>query len=96
MSEPQHSPPPEKKSLTWPLVVNLGLLVVAALLTGADPAGMAIAVGILFVINVVATLIMGIFGRMSYVLAFALAALLVLLIGLGVCALLVSNMGSMH
>ena len=88
--------PPEKKSFTWPLAINLGLLVVAALLTGADPGGLAVAVIALFLVNVVAASIMAIFGRMGYVLAFVLAALLILLIGLGICALLLSNMGSMH
>lgn len=95
MSEPQ-PPPPEKKSFVWPLAVNLSLLVVAALFTGANPTGMAIAVGLLFAINIVAAIIMGIAGSMDYVLAFALAALLVLLIGAGICALMLSNMGGMH
>lgn len=96
MNEPQKSPPPEKKSYTWPLALNLGLLVMAALITSANPDGMAIAVLVLFVINVVAAVIMAISGRMSYVLAFVLAGLLVLLIGLGICALMLSNMGGMH
>ncbi|MGI4867416.1 MAG: hypothetical protein ACRYFZ_26085 [Janthinobacterium lividum] len=68
----------------------------AALITSANPDGMAIAVLVLFVINVVAAVIMAISGRMSYVLAFVLAGLLVLLIGLGICALMLSNMGGMH
>lgn len=39
---------------------------------------------------------MGISGRLNYVVAFILSALLVLLIGLGICALLLSNTGGMH
>lgn len=96
MSEPSKPPSSDKKTLGWPLAVNLGLLLMAALLTGANPGGMAIAVLVLVVINVIAAVIMSISGRMNYVLAFVLAALLVLLIGLGICALLLSNMGSMH
>lgn len=95
MSEPQ-APLPEKKSFVWPLAVNLSLLVVAALFTGANPAGMAIAVGLLFVINTVAAIIMGVSGSMGYMLAFALAALLVLLVGLGICALILSNLHVNH
>jgi uncharacterized membrane protein len=90
------TPPNERKPFSWPLALNLGLLVLAALLTEADPAALAIAVVVLAVINGIAAVIMSSSGKMNYVVAFILSALLVLLIGLGICALLLSNMGNMH
>ncbi len=94
--QPSPPPPNDKKPFSWPLALNLGLLVLAALITGANPGGMAIFVVILAVINGIAAVIMGISGKMNYVVAFILSALLVLLIGLGICALLLTNMGGMH
>ena len=89
MSEPT-PPPPEKKPLTWPLIINLGLLLLAAINTGADPGSLASVVFGLVVINGLAALLMHLSGaRMHYVLAFILSCLLLLLIGLGICALLV-------
>jgi uncharacterized membrane protein len=70
--------------------------VLAVLLTDADPGALAIVVVVLAVINGIAAVIMSISGKMHYVVAFILSALLVLLIGLGICTLLLSNMGSMH
>jgi uncharacterized membrane protein len=90
------TPPNERKPFSWPLALNLGLLVLAALLTEADPGALAIAVVVLAVINGIAAAIMSSSGKMNYVVAFILSALLVLLIGLGICALLLSNMGNMH
>ena len=57
---------------------------------------LAIVVVVLAVINGIAAILMSISGKMNYVVAFILSGLLVLLIGLGICALLLSNMGSMH
>jgi L-asparagine transporter-like permease len=90
------TPPNEKKPFSWPLALNLGLLMLAAFLTEADPGGLAVVVLALAVINGIAAVIMRIFGKMNYVLAFVLSMLLILLIGLGICALLLSNMGGMH
>ncbi|MBJ6142993.1 hypothetical protein [Hymenobacter sp. BT559] len=93
----QTTPSPNgKKPFSWPIALNLGLLVLAALVTGAEPGALAIVVVVLAVINGIAAVIMSISGKMNYVVAFILSALLILLIGLGICALLLSNMGSMH
>ena len=90
------TPPNPKKSFTWPVVLNLGLLLLAALATKAEPSLLGIVVLVLVVINTVAATIMSLVGRMHYVVAFILSALLIGLIGFGVCALMLSNMGGMH
>ena len=92
----QPTPPDPKRSFTWPIALNLGLLVLAALATGAEPGALGIVVLVLVVINTVAAIIMSFSGRMHYVVAFILSALLIGLIGFGVCALMLSNMGGMH
>ena len=92
----QPTPPNPKRSFTWPIALNLGLLVLAALATGAEPGALGIVVLVLVVINTVAAIIISFSGRMHYVVAFILSALLIGLIGLGVCALMLSNMGGMH
>lgn len=97
MSEPQPTPP-GKKSPTWPVAVNLSLLLLGGLLFGGDFAAFSGTLTGLFVINVVAAIILAISGgKMHYVLAFVLACLVILLIGGGICALMLSNMsGGMH
>jgi len=90
------TPPNPRKSFTWPVVLNLGLLLLAALATKAEPSLLGIVVLVLVVINTVAATIMSLAGRMHYVVAFILSALLIGLIGFGVCALMLSNMGGMH
>jgi len=90
------TPPNSKKSFTWPVVLNLGLLLLAALATKAEQSLLGIVVLVLVVINTVAATIMSLAGRMHYVVAFILSALLIGLIGFGVCALMLSNMGGMH
>ena len=92
----QPTPPNPKRSFTWPIALNLGLLVLAALASGAEPGALGIVVLVLVVINTVAAIIMSFSGRMHYVVAFILSALLIGLIGFGVCALMLSNMGGMH
>jgi len=93
----QPSPPPNgQKPYFWPIALNLGLLVLAAISTGAEPGVLGILVLVLVVINTVAAIIMSLSGRMHYVVAFILSALLIGLIGFGVCALMLSNMGGMH
>ena len=98
MSEPQTTPPPPggKKPFFWPIALNLGLLVLAAISSGAEPSVLGIMVLVLVVINTVAAIIMSFSGRMHYVVAFILSALLIGLIGFGVCALMLSNMGGGH
>ena len=48
------TPSNEKKPFSWPLALNLGLLVLAALVTGANPSALAIIVLVLAVINGIA------------------------------------------
>lgn len=96
MSEPAATPPDGKKPFFWPIALNLGLLLLAALATGANPGALGIVVLVLVVINTVAAVMMSFAGRMHYVVAFVLSALLLGLIGFGVCALMLSNMGGMH
>jgi hypothetical protein len=96
MSEPPATPPNPKKSLTWPIAFNLGLLVLAAINSGAEPGVLGIMVLALVVINSVAAGIMALSGRIHYVLAFVLSALVIGLIGFGACFLMLSNMGGGH
>ncbi|TDN40431.1 hypothetical protein E4631_11140 [Hymenobacter sp. UV11] len=96
MSEPQLPPPApeEKKAVSWPLVLNLGLLLVVAGFSGGDVGAISSSVFGLVIINGLAALIVSISGgRMHYVIAFVLSCLALLLIGLGVCALIISNAG---
>jgi hypothetical protein len=90
------TPPNPKRSFTWPVALNLGLLVLAALATGANPNVLGVVVLGLVLINSIAAAIMSFSGQMHYVVAFVLSALLIGLIGFGVCALMLSNMGGMH
>lgn len=94
--QPSPPPPDGKKSFTWPIAVNLGLLVLTALLTGANPGALGIGVLVLVVINSVAAGIMAISGRIHYVVAFILSALVIGLIGFGACVVIMSNMGGGH
>jgi hypothetical protein len=94
--QPSPPPPNGKKPLFWPIALNLGLLVLAALASRAEPGVLGIVVLVLVVINTVAAIIMSFSGRMHYVVAFILSALLIGLIGFGVCALIVSNLGGGH
>jgi len=96
MSEPQPNPP-GKKSPTWPIAVNLTMLVLGGLFFGGDYEAFSGTMAGLLLINVVVAIILGISGgKMHYVLAFVLACLVILLVGLGVCALILSNMGGGH
>jgi len=90
------TPPNSKKPYFWPVALNLGLLVLAAISTGAEPEVLGVLVLVLVVINTTAAIIISLSGRMHYVVAFILSALLICLIGFGVCALMLSNMGGMH
>jgi len=96
MSEPQVPPPNGEKPYFWPIALNLGLLVLAALGSGANPNVLGAVVLVLVLVNSIAAAIMSFSGRVHYVVAFILSALLIGLIGFGVCALMLSNLGSMH
>lgn len=96
MSEPQPTPP-GKKSPAWPVAINLTMLVLGGLFFGGDYEAFSGTMAGLLLINVVVAIILGISGgKMHYVLAFVLACLVILLVGLGVCALILSNMGGGH
>ncbi|RZK23667.1 MAG: hypothetical protein EOO56_04280 [Hymenobacter sp.] len=97
MNEPPATPPPGgKKPFFWPVALNLGLLVLAALLTGAEPGALGIMVLVLVVVNTIAAGIMSFAGRIHFVIAFLLSALVVGLVGFGVCALMLSHIGGGH
>jgi hypothetical protein len=96
MSEPQPNPP-GKKSPTWPIAVNLALLLLGGLFFGGDFEAFSGTLAGLFAINTVAAIILAISGgKLHYVLAFVLACLVILLIGGGICALLLSNIHGGH
>ena len=86
---PPPTPEPKPRSFGWPILLNLLLLVVAAVQGGTDLLPFVIAG--LVVVNVVAAVIMGLSKQMHYVPAFLLAGLVVLLVGLGACFLLVAS-----
>ncbi|MBF9221071.1 hypothetical protein [Hymenobacter ruricola] len=96
MQTPPPPPAPDNKNpVTWPLVINLGLLLLVAVMGGVNL--LPGAVGVLVLINGVAGLINLLAGnRLHYALAFFLSALLLLLIGAGICGILLSNMGPMN
>lgn len=94
--QPSPPPPDGKKGFTWPIAVNLSLLLLTALFTEADPSALGIGVLVLVVINSLAAGIMAFSGRIHYVVAFILSALVVGLIGFGACVLMLSNMGGGH
>ena len=97
METPVPPPAPEnKKPVNWPIAVNLGLLLVVAILSGADPTALGIAVLVLALINGIAAFLVSMFGRLNWVLAFALSALLLLLIGLGICGLMLQGLHGAH
>ena len=94
--QPPSPPPNGKKPYFWPIALNLGLLVLAAISTGAEPSVLGILVLVLVVVNSIAAAIVSFSGRVHYVIAFILSALLIGLIGFGVCALMLSNLGGGH
>lgn len=84
-------PPGEKKPVNWPIAINLGLLVLNFLFT-RSLSSVVVAIVVLAVVNGIAAFMLSLFGRMRWVTAFILSSLLVLLIGLGICGLILSNM----
>ncbi|MBC8082888.1 MAG: hypothetical protein H7Z21_06700 [Hymenobacter sp.] len=98
MMDPTNPPPsPEKKKpINWPIAVNLGILLLIVALSGGALDILNLAVPALLVINSVAAIIMKISGRINWFFAFILSALLLLLIGAGICGLMLGNLGNMH
>ena len=89
--------PEKKNTITWPLGINLGILVLVAAFSGADIDFLSGAISVLVLINGVAGVILVLSKhRMHYALAFFLSALLLLLIGAGICGLMLSNLGPMN
>ena len=94
MESPVPPPAPKnKKPVNWPIAVNLGLLVLNFLFTRSI-ASVLISLVVLAVVNGIAALIMGFSNNMRWATAFVLSALLVLLIGLGICGLMLQNFKS--
>ena len=94
--EPLPTPPPEEKKLiNWPIAVNLGLLVLNFLFTRSI-SSVLVSVLVLAVVNGIAAVMLSSFNKMRWVTAFILSALLVLLIGLGICGLILSNLHVNH
>ncbi|MGI4875394.1 MAG: hypothetical protein ACRYFX_29930 [Janthinobacterium lividum] len=90
--EPPVPPPKNKKSITWPILVNLVLLVVVVALFDGNLEVLPWAVAGLAFINGIAAFIMLISGnRLHFVVAFALSCLVILLVGFGACALMLKN-----
>ncbi len=95
--EPIPTPPrpPQKKGLTfWPALINMGLLLSVSGVSGGNTrlvvstvAGLAALSGLLALYAA--------FSRRhrSWIIPLLLALLVVLLIGIGVCALILSHMG---
>lgn len=96
--EPNLPPPPpdEKKPINWPVVVNLGLLVCGVILFRGSVTPLSVFIAALVVVNVSAALLTLLLGRKHWVAAFVLSALLLPLIGLGLCALLIKTSGLGH
>ena len=93
--EPASTPPPPapKDSKKWPLIVNLGILLMVAM---AEPSMLGIAVVGLGLINGVAAVLMAMSGKLNWVIAFVLSALLLFLIGLGICGLMLQGLHGGH
>ena len=86
---PPPTPDPQPRGFGWPILLNLVLLVVAAVQGGTDTLPFAIIC--LVVVNAVAAGIMALSKQMHYVPAFLLAGLVILLVGFGACVLLLAS-----
>ena len=93
---PNPLPTPDKKPINWPIAVNLGILLLIAVLSGGEFGLVTGAIPVLLIINGVAAIIMKISGRINWFFAFILSVLLLMIIGAGICGLMLSNLGSMH
>ena len=92
-TNPNFQPPEEKKSIVWPIAVNIGLLLLSFLIFRSET-GMLITLASLVVVNAIAAFIMALSSKMNYVVALILSTLIVLLIGLGICGIMLSGSGS--
>lgn len=99
MESPRHPnpvPPPPKNSYTWPIIINLALLLLAAIGTGGDPAAMSGPIAALALLNAMTAAVAGFRGKLKWVVVFVSTALLILLIGFGSCMLMFKGMGDGH
>ena len=91
------TPPPEdKKPLLWPVAVNLVALVGISAFLGSSAQVVASTILTLAVVNLFAALLVSRFHRLNWVFAFLLSALLLPLIGFGVCAAYIMMRGGIH
>ncbi len=100
MSEPNlppNEPPPpnEKKPVNWPIALNLALLVGAVVFYRGELGALGFVIIALILVNGFAAMLTSFFGRLHWVAAFVLSALLVPLIGFGLCALYISANGGL-
>lgn len=96
--EPLPTPPPlpkGKKPVNWPIAVNLLLLLAAVVYMRGELGGLGVVIIALVLINGFAAMLTSFFGRLNWVAAFVLSALLVPLIGFGLCALYISANGGL-
>ena len=77
-STPTPPPKPEKKLISWPIAVNLGILLLIAVFSGGEFGLVTGAIPLLLIINGVAAVIMKISGRINWFFAFILSTLLLL------------------
>ena len=95
--QPTPTPPPEnKKPLFWPIAVNLAALLGLSALYGGGAAALSGPIVVLVIVNLLAALLMSRFKRLNWVIAFLLSALLLPLIGFGVCAAFIALNGGIH
>ena len=95
LMEPTPPPPKEKKPVNWPIALNLVLLLAAVVYHRGEPGSLGVVVVALVLINGMAALLTSFFGRLHWVAAFVLSALLVPLIGFGLCALIIEVNGGL-
>ncbi|WP_345058107.1 hypothetical protein [Hymenobacter glaciei] len=94
--EPSPQPLPPKKPLLWPIVINLMALIAINIALGGGAGTVASAILGLTVVNLLAALLVSRFNRLNWVVAFLLSALLLPLIGFGLCALVIQLNGGLH
>lgn len=94
---PAPTPPPKgKKPINWPIALNLLLLLAAVVYLRGELGPLGLVIIALVLINGFAAMLTSFFGRLHWVAAFVLSALLVPLIGFGLCALYISANGGLH
>ena len=87
---------PPKKTLTWPIAVNLAVLVGINVVRGGGMATVVSTIVGLMLVNLLAALLVSRFNRLNWVVAFLLSALLLPLIGFGACAAYIAMNGGLH